>query len=350
MNEAFAAVLGRNRDKLNTKFAYARHAYPALDGEALKEHLLLLVAPVVEAVHQHAPQRSEEVALALYDISLDLVGKTLFGAETRYPALLRGWQQLFHQLPQLLTEDPLRFSGAVMNALFNLSVAHNTRPTFWIDEMLRLGRQCDELDSFLDVGKVVAWRAGMAHFRDGALDACLRLAPALAREALALADYEDAALLEEVGELVARLRPDPWLAPWVASQVASQGERRDLAIQRELKVVATVGAFRGFGGVFTSQPEVVAADGDFYVYDNENCWLMTADLFGATLHRMGATLPELTAAAPTDYQMDKAGKVSKGSQRASFPHLAEPTSVAANDTTLAVTLRHSFGVYLIAAA
>lgn len=338
MNKIFAAALKNNRDKLNTKFAYARHAYPSLDGEALKEHLLLMVEPVIETVHKIAPDRVDETVVALYDVSLDLVGKGLMGAETRYPALVRGWQQLFHQLPHLLAQDPMRFAGSVMNALFNLSVAHNTRPTFWIDELLRIGKSCADLQAFLDAGKIVAWRSGMAHFRDGALDACLRLEPQFARDALSIADYADT----PIEEVVAKLRQDPWLAPWAASD----GQKRE----KELKIVSTVGAFRGFGGTFVSQPEVVSADGDFYVFDNENCWMMTADLFGATLHRIGATLPELTKSPRTDFKIDKAGNVLKGKQHASFPHLAGQTSSAANETTLAVTIPLSFGVYLIGMA
>src|SRR5688572_18550523 len=101
MDSPFATALKNNRDKLNTKFAYAKHAYPGLDGEVLKEHLRLHVEPVIETVHQAAPEKTEETLIALYDVSLDLIGKGLLGEEARYPALLKGWHQLFQQLPHL---------------------------------------------------------------------------------------------------------------------------------------------------------------------------------------------------------------------------------------------------------
>ena len=336
MNESFAAALKQNRDKLNTKFAYAKHAYPSLDGDTVQDHLRLFIEPAVEKVAQIAPDKVEESVIALFDVSLDLIGKGLLGAETRYPAILKGWTQLFNQLPHLLAQNPLRFAGAVMNALFNLSVAQNTRPTFWIDEVLRVGRNCVDLAEFLEVGKIVAWRSGMSHFRDGALDACLQLESSLACAALCITDSEGA----DIREVVAKLRPDPWLAPWIA------GVNRPA--EKGLKIVSTVGAFRGFGGSFVSQPEVICSGEDFYVFDIENCWQMTADLFGATLHRIGATLPDLQAASRSEFKIDKAGNVLKGKHYASYPHLAPPSSSAANSATLAVTVPFSFAVYLIA--
>lgn len=335
-SEAFAQALKNNRDKLNTKFAYARHAYPSLDGEAFKEHLRLLVAPLIEAVNQVAAAKVDEVLMALYDFSLDLLGKGMFGAETRYPALLKGWTQLFAQFPQLLAQEPLTFAAAVSNALYNLSINQNTRPDFWINEMLRIGQACNDVEAFLEVGKIVAWRSGMAHYREGALAACLQLEPPLALAALCIKE-EAGTNLERV---VDQLRGDPWLSPWVAASAAN-GNRR-------LKITAVVGAFRGFGGLFMSPPEVVLSNGDFYVFDNENCWLMTADLFGATLHRIGATLPNPDQAARSNASIDKTGLVKFAEQQMTFSELQTPSSFAANDTTLAVTVPISFGVYLVA--
>jgi hypothetical protein len=333
---AFAQALKNNRDKLNTKFAYARHAYPSLDGEAFKEHLQALVAPIIEAVDRVAPDGVEHCLLALYDFSLDLIGKGMLGAETRYPALMRGWHQLFAQFPHLLAADPATFAGAVSNALYNLSINQNTRPDFWINEMLRIGNACTGVQAFLEVGKIVAWRSGMAHYRDGALDSCLAIDPQLALEALCIREGEKASI--EV--IVEKLRRDPWLSPWVAASEAQNNKR--------LKIASVVGAFRGFGGLFISPPEVMLSDGDFYVFDNDNCWLMTADLFGATLHRYGAKIPNPDKWNQSGFTFDKGGMVKTGSQQLTFPELQMPSSFAANENTLAVTVPISFGVYLVA--
>jgi hypothetical protein len=333
---AFAQALKNNRDKLNTKYAYARHTYTNLEGEAFKEHLRLTIAPIIEAVDRVVPESVDDVLVALYDFSLELIGKAMLGGESRYPAMLRGWNQIFAQFPKLLAQDPQAFAGSISNALYNLSINQNTRPDFWINEMLSLGLNCSDIASFLEVGKIVAWRSGMAHYREGALQACLMVDEKLARAALSIKDDNHTPL----PLIIERLQQDPWLAPWSANQ---QGQR-----SKRLKIASVVGAFRGYGGLFMSPPEVFLSDNDFYVFDNEFCWLMTADLFGATLHRVGAYIPEPDKAKRKDFRIDKSGQVNRTDFLMSFSELETPTSSAANETTLAVTVPHSFGVYLIA--
>jgi hypothetical protein len=336
MNQAFVEAIKNNREKLNTKFAYARHAYPQLDGKVFLEHLQTLVEPVADTVSRVAAGKVEELVIIFYDFLLDLMGKGLLGTESRYPALLKGWTHLFTGLPHLLVQDPALFAGSISNALYNLSTNQGTRPTYWIDEMIRIGKTCDDIKQFLEAGKIVAWRSGMAHYRDGALETCLTIDPALARTALCVAETNEVPL--EV--ITFKLKNDPWLAPWSASKA----EARD----KQLKIASVVGAFRGYGGLFISPPEIIGSSGDFYVFDNENCWLMTADLFGATLHRLGADLPDGDQSGTSDFTIDKKGRVYKLKQHTPFPELASASSYAANETTLAVTLPHSFGIYLVA--
>jgi hypothetical protein len=336
MNPIFLDVVKSNREKLNTKFAYARHAYPQIDGGVFLEQFKNLVEPLVETVSRIAADRVEEVVITFYDFLLDLIGKGLLGTETRYPALLKGWTQLFASLPNLLIQEPGLFAGSISNALYNLSINQGTRPTYWIDEMIRVGKSCQAIDQLLEVGKVVAWRSGMAHYRDGALETCMNLEPKLARAALCIAETSDI----PIDFIVTKLKQDPWLAPWSASQ----NETRE----KQLKIASVVGAFRGYGGLFISPPEVLSSAGDFYVFDNENCWMMTADLFGATLHRLGANLPDEDKGVSSDFTIDKKGRVYKSKTHEAFPELASSTSFAANDSTLAVTLPHSYGIYLVA--
>ncbi len=336
MNHAFVEAIRNNREKLNTKFAYARHAYPQLSGDVFLEHLKNLVEPLVDTVSRLDANQVEEIVITFYDFLLDLMGKGLLGTETRYPALLKGWTHLFGGLPHLLIQDAPLFVGSITNALYNLSINQGTRPTYWIDEMLRVGKKCQDVKQLLEVGKIIAWRSGMAHYREGALETCLSVEPKLARAALCIDENNET----PIDLIVFKLTSDPWLAPWSASQNESR--------EKQLKIASVVGAFRGFGGLFTSPPEVLTSSEDFYVFDNENCWLMTADLFGATLHRLGTNLPEVDKSTYKDFTIDKKGRVYRLKQHVPFPELASPSSSAANETTLAVTLPHSFGIYLVA--
>jgi hypothetical protein len=331
-----ADALLRGRDRFNTKFAYARRIYPSLDPDVFKEHLLRVVSPIADAVAAVAPGRLDAVVSALYDVSLDLIGKGLLGNETRYPALTKSWSQLFTSLPHLLASDPRRVAGAVSNAIYNLSVVPTARPTFWIDAMLAIGRGSVEVESFLEAGKVIAWRSGMAHYREGAIVACRNLEPELARAALGV----PATNTSDISMVLEKLMADPWLAP------ASAG--LDAPARKALRLVSAVGAFRGFGGDFERPPKVTRSDGQFFVYDGENCWTFTADLFGATLHRQG---PKATPAKNEDgssFEIDKRGRVTKGDYAAVFAEVADWTSFASNEHTLAVTIPVSHSVYLIA--
>lgn len=331
-------LLKRGRDRYNTKFAYARRRFAALDGEAFLNHVRVTLAPIADAVSQVAPDRVDATIDALYDLSLELMGKTYLGETTRYPALLTAWRKLFPQLAGLLAREPLKVASAVTNAVYNLSTTPTARPTFWIDAMAVLGTRCANTAAFLEAGHIVAWRAGVAHYREGALNSCLKLDAELARAALGLPESSPAA----IESVVEQLRRDPWLAPAEAIGTATRAKR--------LVITKAVGAFRGFGGVFVSPPQVALAKGELIAVDREGCWLVTADVFGATFHRLGSARPIANKSASGAFTIDKQGNVSCGSQSLAFPPLANATSSAATDTTLAVTIPHSHALYLIALA
>ncbi|MFL6215682.1 MAG: hypothetical protein ACJ74J_17500 [Blastocatellia bacterium] len=342
MNEApqiegpLADALKRGRDRFNTKFAYARHRFPSLDGEAVKEHLRATVAPIAAAVHNVAAGRIEVVVDAVYDLSLELIGSGFLASQSRYPALLKAWREMLPRLPHLVAAEPSRFVSAITNAVYNLSATATARPTFWIDAMTRLGHECSEVQAFLEAGKVVAWRSGLAHYRDGALAACSNLDEPLARAALGLPD----APATPIATIIERLRQDRWLAPMAASHPTGQAKR--------LRVVAAVGAFRGFGGVFVEPPRVLRRDGEWLAYDREACWLITADLFGATFHRLGNRPPASDQTTQFDFKIDAGGRVMKATQAATFAYLADASSSAASETVMAVTLPRSHSIYFVA--
>jgi hypothetical protein len=328
---ALARALEEGRPRYNALFAQARHATPTLDPRAFADHLRDTVAPVVEAVAAVAPERAGAVTDVLYEFSLDLVAKDFL---TRHPALARGWLTLLAGLPRHLAATPRQFAGSVTNALYNLAQTPGARPVEWAAELLRLGELCADVPALLEAGQVCAWRAGLAHYRDGALAACARLEPRLARAALGLAAADGDAPLDE---LLRQLRADPWLHPAAVGRPA----------KKRLRLVARVGAFRGFGGAFLRPPRVACADGQLLVSDGETCWLLCADVFGATLHRTAADLP--ADGTPGRSPVDARGKVTHAGENAAFAELRGSSSAAACGPTLAVTLPLSHVVFLVAA-
>lgn len=333
-----AAALQAGRARYNAMFAAARRTDPSLDGEAFADVLRTTVDFVAAQVNTLAPERVPAVVDALAEVALELLAKQMIGPAARDPVLAEGWGLLLAGLAGHVAAEPQTVVAAVTNALCHLGTFPGARHR-WVDALLRGGPLCRDVPTLLDLGKAAAWRAGLAHYRDGALGVLRRLPDPIARSAMGLpADAGPTA-----AEIADRLAADPWTGP---ERLADP--QRPAA---GLKLVARVGAFRGFGGDFANPPTVAAAEGRFFVRDRENCWLLHADAFGAVLHRLPPDEFPPAGEGSAAIGIDKKGRVFHTDGRtAAFGFLAGRTSAACDGTTLAVTVPLSHRVYLIAAA
>ncbi len=314
------AALERGRDRYNAKFAQARRASRKVEGAAFAEHLDALVAPIVAAVPAEAADASTE---ALYDLSLDLMTRSLLG----HPAVVAVWRDLLPEVAALLAQAPRR----VVASLSNAALAFDD-PARWIAAMADIAPRCATPDELLDAGMVLAWTCGMAHWRESARAVLARLPEPLAMAAVAVG--RPVPLPPTLADLLAAL-DDPWWRPG-----APAGKPTSLAL------VGSAGGFRGFGGPFGAPPRVVATGGRLFAHDGEACFSLHADAFGATCQRHGTAPP---AGAPAQAMVDAAGFVFWRGLGGRVVGLAGPSSLAATDDTLAVTLPHSHKVFLVAA-
>jgi len=136
-----------------------------------------------------------------------------------------------------------------------------------------------------------------------------------------------------------RLLANPWFDPASEPKTSSN-----------LHVVAQAGSFKGFGGPFIEPPLVVLSGEHLLARSDNECWLLTADVFGSTFHR--ATIKEFEAAKggcrlPSNLQVSGSRVVFNG-DRFEFPALGEFTSAAASATTLALTSRITHSIILAA--
>lgn len=329
IGEAFSTVLRNGRDEFNGRFAQARRLQPTLDGDAFGQFLETGVDPLINLVAAEKPEAVVDVVTAAYSVALELVGQRLAGPSARHAVINEGWALLLPAAAVLVAEDPARILSAVSNALHQLATTPGARPEQWRDELEKLLPKVTNVEQFLQLGQVLAWRAGLAHFRSGAL-AVLDGMP----EALALA-----ALGKPDGlwpELRARLAADPWSEPGAGLQ--------------GFRFVTRVGGFRGFGGLFTEPPVVACAGGDFLVRSGDNYWVLTADPFGATFHR--ATAEEFTAATqrltpPPMVRVD-GNRVTWNGCSVEVPLTGPVTSSASDERTLVLTAGLSHRLYLLA--
>jgi hypothetical protein len=337
ISDAFASVLRSGRTEFNNQFAEARRLYPDLAGEAFSEFLRTDVDRLIRAIEQARPDRVAEVVMSAYEAGLELVGQRLAGPGSRSRLIEEGWRRVLLAVPQVVAMSPARIIGGVSNALHHLATTPGARPDQWIADLERLGPQCGDVEMLLRLGQVAGWKAGLAHFRAGAIAAADGLSGSLALAAVG------APSASEWPEIRKHLLADPWFDPAVFA-AAGNGQASSV------RVMAQAGAFRGFGGFFVEPPRVAAAGEHFLVRSGEECWFLTADLFGATFHR--ASPAEFATAVPRTrlppgLKINDTKLVWKN-ERFEIPSMGKITSAAANATTLALTSELTHSVVLIA--
>ncbi len=335
----FAEVLARGRDQFNTKFAYARRLNRNLQTEAFMDHLALVVAPIVNKAAQKGPVDVDEIGAVLYDLSLELFGQGCFGEKRRYPVVALAWEKLLPTIAHLVAQSPRRLVASVSNAICNISTEKGAQEEEWLKIIGALAGHCQDVESFLRTGEIVAWRCGMAHYRERALQDCEGLMPGVFAGIFGL----DPKLDEQGKErILKRLRSDHWYAPLYKPPPAPGGKKTGLTI------VAIPGGFRGFGGPFVSPPRVKIVDEQIFLCDAEHHHKLHADIFGSTLHRAGSGLPPGSSVTNQFFYIDTTGVVKKGDFVNYFQELAQPSSTASTRDTLVVCMANSHYVYLVA--
>jgi hypothetical protein len=166
----------------------------------------------------------------------------------------------------LLAAQPGGLLGMLSNAALHLEKSAPARLPQWLALMIALAPRIEDMRQLTAIGQICAWRAGMAHFRRGAIAAADTLPQPLALEAFG----GDGAgttwpALRDI------LQTDPWWAP-------------DDAARQRLSSGIEIGGFTGFGGVFAQPPEVRPAAEGFWVRSGDRYALLVADACGAMLH------------------------------------------------------------------
>jgi hypothetical protein len=201
--------------------------------------------------------------------------------------------------------------------------------------MAELAPQIADLQQLSAAGQVCAWRAGMAHFRQGAIAAAGSLPEPLALAAFGVpagAGGMPASAWPALRETALR---DPWWTP-------------DHAARERAKDGADIGSFTGFGGAFPEPPEVRPAADGFWVRSGERYALLVADACGAVLH--AATQDEYEQPQPPAVR----AKVSQSGQRIAINGReftvdlpADALRIVCNEHTVAITSPYSHAIRVL---
>jgi hypothetical protein len=330
----FAQALARDRARMNARYALAQRE-GAIDAQAFAAHLAGTVDPIVRAVHAARPERVAALVESLYDLSLDLIRRGLVGPRTRVPLVALLWQRVFPAIAVHLADDTRAVALALTNAALQLAAEPGARGEAWLAAMAALAPIAETPQELLDAGKVLAWRAGLAHYRASAIAVWRALRPGLQAWTLGLGEANPDTLAGVATALNQR-----WWAP---------GDGRAVPV---VAIVARVGGFRGLGGPFAVPPTVTATADAIQVRAGDDSFSLHADRFGATLKRTRGEAPAAPGApdGPRELALDAGGVVTDLTlgQPTALPRLARATSQAATADTLAVTVPHSYRVFLVA--
>lgn len=319
ISSSFAAILASGRAQFNARAVEARRRFTSLDMQGFAAFLQDGVDPVVQAVAATAPDRAGSFTLAAYDMALALVGHGLAGPAAKNPFLSTVWRELAPRFAPLLAVAPVDGLGMLSNAAIHLAGVPGARTRQWQDEMAALAPQIATLAQLRAIGQVLAWRAGVAHFRLGAIAAADSLPPMLA-----------VAAFGERGTDWPTLRAQLLAQPW-----RGNGDGIEF------------GAFAGLGGQFATPPLVRATEDGFVVSAGERFYLLLADAHGAVLH--GATEDEFAqadASVPSGVRLDGA-TLHLGARVLALDLPAGEIALAANAHTLAITSPYTHAIRLL---
>ena len=305
LSPGFVAVLRACREEINARFVLFRREFPDLEREAYLEFLRTKGDQLVRAVEAVEPVSVVETGRVVCEVGLELVARNLAGPNARHRWIDETWRCVLTAAAAVVAAAPHRVIASLSNAMHQLTSTREARPAQWLALMERAVPFARDVESLLGAGQVAAWRSGLTHYRDGALAVAERLEPALALAVLG-ADGD-------VASVLARLRENAWFDPGQSGSPS--------------RLVARAGAFRGFGGPFLVPPVVIRLKGQWLAGSGDEHWLLTADAFGATFHRVTGLVipPPLKADHRALAQLDVP------------PDCGEVTSVATDGSTTAVT-------------
>lgn len=334
LNPVFADLLQRQRAAFNQIFYQLRYQAQGLGPEQAlafyRQHLqawILALAPVLlkpassQAEAQAERAQLDRVALQLAALGLDLSAQGLLSGRGVLAPVAQGLERLVTAYPGFVLANPPLMLACWVNALVQLCRHPGARPQQWLDDLLLWGGQSQDLQEFLKLGQVLAWRAGLAHYRQGALSVLSQLSPGL-----------QASLL--LGQSLEHWRASPWCKGQTPQPPS-------------LHLCELTAGFAGWGGQLLGLPELSWQADHLMVSDSAQGWHVFRDAWGESWIRSRFLRKDpQTDLGP--WQLDAQGHLSIQGLRACFPELRNWRQALGNQHSLFVVMPRSLRLWLVA--
>ncbi len=282
-----AEWLEARREELNQRFLVARRRHPRLAPGPVLDLLERVVPAIASEGGSHG------LLSAVYDLVLLHAGRD---AVATHPGLFTLLLETFPRIRAELERSPGVLVPALSNAVENLGAKGDA----FARELAGVVKGLDDSRTLLDACGVLAWRLGDPRLRAGALRVAPTIPPSTLLAALGLGAWpeEAAPLAIEALQFDAWHLPSDIVSPATLDAVARAPGARVRSVLEALRtapavpldrwrIVASAGAFTGFGGSFDAPP-VVLDGGDrhtIHVNAGDASFVIEADVFGWSCRR-----------------------------------------------------------------
>lgn len=312
-NPQLIEALSQNSALYNQWYREGEIKYGNLPAQAIANWMVEVVEPIVKAAFDQnsAPEKVHEVVKTLYLESLKLVGS---GLAIRYREEYKAAWLLLVQMPNLIVKFPIKVLTLLNDVLLNLQLHAPEKSIAWCNLMTTSSSAINTIEDLKTVGRIYAWKCGLAHLR-------IRLKT----------DYEALAenLQQTVVDTIGLSKNSQLLfeTPWTNTSTQFQG---------------VLGGFKGTTGFFEHPPKLAQLDQHLLVTDTKNSYAFFADQFGKVL------LPATTVAPSYILSKSKQFEILK-TWLEKYKEEIDPStisSVVVTKDTLAFTLENSYFLYL----
>ncbi|CAM3036019.1 hypothetical protein [Flavobacterium frigoris] len=228
--------------------------YGNLPSQNITSWMVEVVEPIVAAfvAVNSAPEKIHEVVKALYIESLKLIGS---GQAIRYKDEYKSAWLLMVHMPNLVQRFPIKIISLLNEVLLNIHTYASEKSIDWCDLMQKTCSEIKTIEDFKIVGRICAWKCGLAHLRS-------RLE----------SDFDE--LSEDLQQIITvaigfdKNSNQIFETIWPNKSVNFQGVQ---------------GGFIGMDGFFENPPMLAKIEEHVFVTDSKSSYALFADQYGKVL-------------------------------------------------------------------
>lgn len=325
-----ARVLETHREEFNGAFMAHWRIHPELTAADVLKPLDTLLSPLVSAAAGKSVEEATTLAEGACRHIMTLAAKGYGSRGAWGPLGERVWGDLLVPMAPMLCRCGPTLLATLLNAVCRLGSLGEGVVSTWSAAMAQGAALVKDEGALLALGRVLAWKNGLPFNRSEALGLLDAMAPEL--RVVAFPEIKD----EKSWPAIKRsMEANPWLVPGSKTM--------------GLRLVATVGGFRGLGGPFLAPPELCRVGETFYCRSAGLFFALQVDGFGQSVHKV-PFLPEGEGPQPTESSAPTLveGVLTLGKQTLELNAPGRLTSFARGPNTFAFTVSLSHLIFFVA--